>query len=174
MTQHRRHGLELREGRWCSQRELERLRREAAEDGPKAIERYLRAQERCGYPVQADLPMVRQYVLRKAQEVFPTGVRLVRGKGGGANAADPMEILIEPKGEPKRGKLTPKFCFQFSHKFNTWAHPNEHETWVAAWDDTRGGGAGRQGFTHWIYMNSMSRLKAYTERTLKRMKERFK
>jgi len=60
MTQ-RRHGLELREGRWCNQRDLERLRREAAEGDIADLKRYLKGQERCG-GLPKDIPMVMQYI----------------------------------------------------------------------------------------------------------------
>jgi len=41
-------GLTRVGSRWCSRQELERLRREAAEDGPEADERLRRAEQRCG------------------------------------------------------------------------------------------------------------------------------
>jgi len=47
VTQHRK-GLFRHGNRWCSAAELERLRRDAAEDGPEAQKRLRRAQVRCG------------------------------------------------------------------------------------------------------------------------------
>jgi len=70
MTQHRRHGLELREGRWCSAKDLNRMRRDAEADGSVAIERFLRAQERCGHPIWGEHKLVVKYILRLAQEHF--------------------------------------------------------------------------------------------------------
>jgi len=78
---HYRQGLELREGRWCNRQELERLRREAEEDGVEAIERYLRQEQRCGTPLARNVPMVAEYIQRRAEKALPGGKAVLTHPG---------------------------------------------------------------------------------------------
>ena len=89
MTQHRRHGLELRGGRWCSQKDLERLRREAADGGPKTIEAYLRTQQRCGHRLESDLPIIRRLIYEIAK-ALPPPARVHTEAGGRLIVVHPL------------------------------------------------------------------------------------
>jgi len=88
MTQHRK-GLFRHGNRWCSAAEMERLRREAAENGPEARKRLKRAELRCN---------LRMRVKVKIKPTFP----LASEEGGRALERQQKIIqAIQEEGDPK-------------------------------------------------------------------------